>query len=104
MPLIMNLNTDFRSEVSFTGFEKFYIENKVLNFDHINFIEISYSATIILYSTVFTLSFAPQQSFTYNFVASEVGTRWYHGHGSGLKMDGLFGAIIVHPRHGSLIP
>ena len=45
---------------------------------------------------------APKQSFTYNFIASEVGTRWYHGHGSGLKMDGLFGAIIVHPRHGSL--
>ena len=45
---------------------------------------------------------APKQSFTYNFIASEVGTRWYHGHGSGLKMDGLFGAIIVHPRNGSL--
>ena len=31
------------------------------------------------------------QRFTYSFVASEVGLRWYHGHGSGLKVDGLYG-------------
>ena len=31
------------------------------------------------------------QKFTYSFVASEVGLRWYHGHGSGLKVDGLYG-------------
>ena len=29
------------------------------------------------------------QKFTYSFIASEVGLRWYHGHGSGLKVDGL---------------
>ena len=38
------------------------------------------------------------QSFTYSFVASEVGLRWYHGHGSGLKLDGLYGPIIVHKK------
>ena len=36
------------------------------------------------------------QKFTYSFIASEVGLRWYHGHGSGLKLDGLYGPIIVY--------
>ena len=39
------------------------------------------------------------QFFTYSFIASEIGTRWYHGHGSGVKLDGLYGAIIVHPKN-----
>ena len=32
------------------------------------------------------------QKFTYSFIASEAGIRWYHGHGTGLKVDGLFGS------------
>ena len=32
------------------------------------------------------------QTFTYSFIATEVGTRWYHGHGSGVKLDGLYGS------------
>ena len=46
-------------------------------------------------TTLIKCPIAPRQTFTYNFMASEVGTRWYHGHGSGIKMDGLYGAIIV---------
>ena len=33
-----------------------------------------------------------RQSFTYSFIASEVGTRWFHGHGTGVKLDGLYGS------------
>merc|ERR1712235_207773 len=40
----------------------------------------------------------PNQSFTYSFIASEVGIRWFHGHSSGVKLDGLYGAFIVHPK------
>ena len=36
----------------------------------------------------------PHQSFTYSFIASEVGIRWFHGHSSGVKLDGLYGAFI----------
>ena len=36
----------------------------------------------------------PNQSFTYSFIASEVGIRWFHGHSSGVKLDGLYGAFI----------
>ena len=36
----------------------------------------------------------PNQSFTYSFIASEVGVRWFHGHSSGVKLDGLYGAFI----------
>jgi len=39
----------------------------------------------------------PGQSFTYSFIAEEEGTRWYHGHSGGIRMDGVYGAIIVHP-------
>ena len=38
------------------------------------------------------------ESFTYSFIASETGTHWYHSHASGVKMDGLMGSIIVHPK------
>ena len=39
-----------------------------------------------------------KSSFTYSFIASEVGIRWFHGHSSGVKLDGLYGAVIVHPK------
>ena len=35
-----------------------------------------------------------KSNFTYSFIASEVGVRWWHGHSSGVKLDGLYGAII----------
>ena len=35
-----------------------------------------------------------KSTFTYSFIASEVGVRWWHGHSSGVKLDGLYGAII----------
>jgi len=40
----------------------------------------------------------PNQEFTYSFTAEHAGTFWYHGHSGTIKMDGLFGAIIVHPK------
>mgnify|MGYP000059998081 CR=1 FL=1 len=40
----------------------------------------------------------PHQSFTYSFIAEEVGTRWYHGHSGGIRMDGVYGAFIVTPN------
>lgn len=46
----------------------------------------------------------PGETFTYEFVASPAGTRFYHTHGSGeldeaLQMDlGLYGAFIIEPR------
>ncbi|XP_067947625.1 uncharacterized protein [Watersipora subatra] len=38
----------------------------------------------------------PHTSFTYKFVAEHAGTFWYHSHLDMQRMDGLFGALIVH--------
>lgn len=40
----------------------------------------------------------PGQTFEYRFVASPVGTHWYHGHVHTMRSDGLAGALIVLPR------
>lgn len=40
----------------------------------------------------------PGQTFEYRFIASPVGTHWYHGHIHSLRSDGLAGALIVLPR------
>ena len=45
----------------------------------------------------------PGQSFTYSFIAEEEGTRWYHGHSGGIRMDGVYGAIIVSPTSPSIL-
>ncbi|KAM0353071.1 hypothetical protein ACHAPU_001960 [Fusarium lateritium] len=37
-------------------------------------------------------------SFTYKFKATQYGSFWYHSHFRGQIEDGLYGAIIVHPR------
>jgi plastocyanin len=44
----------------------------------------------------------PGQTFTYDFVATPAGTRWYHSHTDVATqvMLGLYGAFIVEPRHG----
>ncbi|KAJ4267592.1 hypothetical protein NW762_003701 [Fusarium torreyae] len=43
-------------------------------------------------------SIKPGCSFTYKFHATHYGSFWYHSHFRGQIEDGLFGAIIVHPR------
>jgi plastocyanin len=44
----------------------------------------------------------PGQSFTYEFVATPLGTRWYHSHTDVATqvMLGLYGSFIVEPRGG----
>ena len=44
----------------------------------------------------------PGGSFTYRFVAEQVGTFWYHTHQNPLEAirRGLFGALVVEPRDG----
>ncbi|RGP64827.1 hypothetical protein FSPOR_7763 [Fusarium sporotrichioides] len=41
----------------------------------------------------------PGSSFTYKFHATQYGSYWYHSHHRGQIEDGLYGAIIIHPRH-----
>jgi FtsP/CotA-like multicopper oxidase with cupredoxin domain len=43
----------------------------------------------------------PGQSFVYDFVATPGGTRWYHSHTDVATqvMLGLYGALIIEPRH-----
>jgi FtsP/CotA-like multicopper oxidase with cupredoxin domain len=38
----------------------------------------------------------PGQSFVYRFWALPVGTHWYHSHLASMRLDGLFGMLIVH--------
>ncbi|RBR07904.1 uncharacterized protein FIESC28_10477 [Fusarium coffeatum] len=40
----------------------------------------------------------PGHSFTYKFTATQYGSFWYHSHFRGQIEDGLYGAIIIHPR------
>lgn len=42
---------------------------------------------------------AAGQSFTYRFPLKQSGTYWYHAHSSGQEQDGLYGPIIVEPKH-----
>lgn len=46
----------------------------------------------------------PGASFTYEFVANQPGTYWYHSHQDPLNqlVRGLFGSLVVLPRSGSL--
>jgi FtsP/CotA-like multicopper oxidase with cupredoxin domain len=39
---------------------------------------------------------APEDSFTYQFDATQYGTSWYHSHMEAQYMDGAFGAVVVH--------
>jgi len=38
----------------------------------------------------------PGNSFTYRFQATPQGTHWYHSHLASMRLDGLFGMLIVH--------
>lgn len=46
----------------------------------------------------------PGKSFTYRFQASQYGSYWYHSHIEDQIEDGLYGAIVIHPRDGSPKP
>lgn len=41
---------------------------------------------------------SPGQSFTYKFIASPIGTHWYHSHFGLQRSTGLFGPLIVRKR------
>lgn len=47
---------------------------------------------------------APQQEFTYRFKVRQNGTYWYHAHSKGQEQDGLYGALIIHPKADSNRP
>lgn len=39
---------------------------------------------------------APNQSFVYNFTATQYGTTWYHSHYSLQYSDGMLGPLTIH--------
>ncbi len=41
---------------------------------------------------------APGKTFTYRFTVKQNGTYWYHAHTKGQEQDGLYGALIIHPK------
>ncbi|MCW4592156.1 copper resistance system multicopper oxidase [Gluconacetobacter entanii] len=43
---------------------------------------------------------APGQTFTYRFRLHQSGTYWYHSHSGFQEQKGLYGAIIIDPKHG----
>lgn len=43
---------------------------------------------------------APGETFTYHFKLQQSGTYWYHSHSGFQEMTGMYGALIVEPRHG----
>lgn len=43
---------------------------------------------------------APGASFTYEFPLRQAGTYWYHSHSDLQEQRGLYGAIVIGPRHG----
>lgn len=42
----------------------------------------------------------PGDSFTYQFLATQHGSYWYHSHYRGQIEDGLYGPIVIHPLKG----
>ncbi len=46
---------------------------------------------------------APGETFTYRFQLRQSGTYWYHSHSGHQEQTGMYGAIIVVPRHGETI-
>lgn len=47
----------------------------------------------------------PRESFTYRFIADPPGTHWYHSHNDLQRVDGLYGALIVHrSKEEGLVP
>lgn len=46
----------------------------------------------------------PGESFTYEFDATQYGSHWYHAHYRGQIEDGMYGAVLIHPRRGAPKP
>ena len=46
----------------------------------------------------------PGSSFVYRFQATQYGSYWYHSHLLGQIEDGMYGPIVIHPRHGAANP
>ena len=42
---------------------------------------------------------APGETFTYRFQVNQSGTYWYHGHSGLQEQQGLYGALLIDPRH-----
>lgn len=40
----------------------------------------------------------PGESFSYKWKATQYGSHWYHAHFRGQIEDGMYGAILIHPR------
>lgn len=46
----------------------------------------------------------PGQKFSYRFKVRQNGTYWYHAHSKGQEQDGLYGALLIHPKNRNTIP
>lgn len=46
---------------------------------------------------------APGKTFTYQFRVKQSGTYWYHAHTKGQEQDGLYGALIIHPKDKNVV-
>jgi len=42
---------------------------------------------------------APGETFTYRFKVNQSGTYWYHSHSGFQEQTGLYGPIVIEPRH-----
>ncbi|HEY0634627.1 MAG TPA: multicopper oxidase domain-containing protein, partial [Gammaproteobacteria bacterium] len=42
---------------------------------------------------------APGESFTYQFAVRQSGTYWYHSHSGFQEQTGLYGPLVIEPRH-----
>jgi len=49
-------------------------------------------------------SIEPEQTFVHRFQATQYGSYWYHSHYRGQIEDGLYGAVLIHPREGDSKP
>lgn len=47
---------------------------------------------------------APGDTFTYRFTLRQSGTFWYHSHTGMQEMTGMYGALIIEPRHAAVSP
>ena len=41
----------------------------------------------------------PNGDFVYKFKVRQSGTYWYHAHSKGQEQDGLYGALVIYPKH-----
>ena len=43
---------------------------------------------------------APGADYLYRFTVNQSGTYWYHSHSRFQEQTGLYGPIVIEPRHG----